>query len=264
MAELVSFTGAALSLSLVLVAVALSRWQRMGIERSILWASLRAAVQLIAVGFVLAFVLGSSFDWWLAAVWIVAMVLISANVVQRRAKRVGGLFWPAMAAIGGSTVISLLLIFVPDIIKPAPVSLVVMAGITIGNTMPGTVLGVRMTAESVIDRRGEVEGLLALGFDGPGATRFIAAQAARNALLPQIERTKVVGLIALPGALTGLLLAGVEPLPAVLTQLVVMFLVLGSVATSVVIVTTIVARRALTPDLRLAEWTVPAGGPGGA
>jgi putative ABC transport system permease protein len=263
MPGLVSFTGAALSLTLVLVAVALSRWQRMGVESSILWASLRAAVQLLAVGFVLIFVLRSSFDWWLTGVWIVAMVLISAGVVQRRVKRVDGLFWPALAAIGGSTAVSLLLIFIPDVIDPSPVALIVTAGITIGNTMPGTVLGVRMTAESVIDRRGEVEGLLALGFDGPGATRFIASQAARNSLLPQIERTKVVGLIALPGALTGLLLAGVDPLPAVLTQLVVMFLVLGSVATSVVIVTTVVARRALTPDLRLADWTVPRGGPGG-
>lgn len=255
MPGLVSATGAALSLSLVLVAVVLSRWQRMGVEGSILLASVRAGLQLLAVGFVLVFVLGSAYDAWLAAVWIVAMVVISASVVQHRVERVTGLFWPALLAIGGSTAVSLLLIFLPDVLEPTPVALIVTAGITIGNTMPGTVLGVRLTAEAVIDRRGEVEGLLSLGFDGPGATRFVSAHAARTALLPQIERTKVVGLIALPGALTGLLLAGVEPVPAVLTQLVVMYLVLGSVATSVVIVTTVVARRALTPDLRLAEWT---------
>lgn len=255
MPEPVSFLGAALSLTLVLVAVALSRWQRMGVEGSILWASARAAVQLLAVGVLLAWVLGSAFDWWWSALWAVVMVVIAANVVRLRAERVPRLFLPALLAIGASTAVSLVLIFVPDVIEPAPVTLVVLAGITIGNTMPGTVLGVRLLTEALIDRRGEVEGLLSLGFDGPGATRFIASHAARTALLPQIERTKVVGLIALPGALTGLLLAGVEPLPAVLTQLVVMFLVLGSVATSVVIVTTVVARRAFTPDLRLADWT---------
>ncbi len=255
MLEPTSYLGAALSLSLVLVAVWLSRWQRMGVESSILVAAARAGVQLVAVGFLLTWVLGSTFDWPLAALWVVAMVAIAANVVQRRATRVPNLLWPAAAAIGGSTALSLMLIFVPDVIPTSPVNLVVMAGITIGNAMAATVQGARLLAESVGERRGEVEGMLALGFDGPAATRFIASTASRTALIPQIERTKVVGLIALPGALTGLLLAGVDPVPAVLTQLVVMYLVLGSVATSVVIVTVIVAKRTLTPDLRLAAWT---------
>jgi len=72
--------------------------------------------------------------------------------------------------------------------------------------------------------------------------------------VPQIERTKVVGLIALPGAMTGLLLAGTDPIDAIIVQLVVMFLVLGSVATSVLIVTSAIAKRALTEDLRIADW----------
>ncbi len=257
MTEPVSAIGAVLSVTLVLVALALSRWQRMGVERTIVWASVRAAVQLVAVGGLLAWVLGSTFDWVWCGLWVAAMVLIAANVVRRRAPTVPGLFWPSLAAIGAATAVSLALILLPDVIDPAPVTLVVLAGITIGNTMPATVQAVQLLGESVMVRRDEVEGLLALGFDGPEATRFIASAAARSALVPQIERTRVVGLIALPGALTGLLLAGVAPLPAVLTQLVVMFLVLGSVATSVVVVTTVVARRALTEDLRLADWTRP-------
>jgi putative ABC transport system permease protein len=54
--------------------------------------------------------------------------------------------------------------------------------------------------------------------------------------------------------MTGLLLAGVDPVDAVLIQLVVMFLVLGAVALSVITVTIAMTRRALTPDLRLADW----------
>lgn len=67
----------------------------------------------------------------------------------------------------------------------------------------------------------------------------------------------MVGLIALPGAMTGLLLAGVDAFDAVLVQLVIMYVVLGSVATSVVVVTLAASRRVFTPDLRLAEWTQP-------
>ena len=67
------------------------------------------------------------------------------------------------------------------------------------------------------------------------------------ALVPQIERTNIVGLIALPGAMTGLLLAGVAPLDAVLIQLVVMYLVLGAVSTAVVI-TVVAGLRGLFLD----------------
>lgn len=77
------------------------------------------------------------------------------------------------------------------------------------------------------------------------------AQALRTALIPQIERTKAVGIVILPGAMTGLILAGVDPTDAVLIQLAVMYLILGSVATSVTIVGLGVRRRLFTDDHRL-------------
>jgi putative ABC transport system permease protein len=139
---------------------------------------------------------------------------------------------------------------------------VVIAGITIGNTLPIVVQAVDRTRSQLIESAGQVEAMLALGFDGPASTRRVVHDVARLALIPQIERTKVVGLIALPGAMTGLLLAGVDPADAVLLQLVVMFLVLGAAALSVIIVTMAMTRRALTPDLRIADWAKAARGDG--
>ncbi|MGD2061537.1 MAG: ABC transporter permease [Acidimicrobiia bacterium] len=66
--------------------------------------------------------------------------------------------------------------------------------------------------------------------------------------------TKLVGLITLPGAMVGLLLAGADPLEAVIVQLLVMDLMLGTVALSVLAAVASSARQAVTPDLRLAEW----------
>ena len=116
------------------------------------------------------------------------------------------------ASIGSSTAVALALVLVPDVIDLQPVAFVVVAGITIGNTMPSTVLAVDL----VVRRRGtrgcELEGLLALGFDAAGAANQLAADTARTALdSPQIERTKVVGLIALPGAMTGCCSPGSMP-----------------------------------------------------
>jgi putative ABC transport system permease protein len=243
-----------LSLLLVAVAIVVSRWQRMRVEASILWASARAAVQLLAVGLLLRLIFESAGAWLWSSLWVVAMVVISAETVRHRAPVIPGIRLVAFVAIGAAGAVALGLVFLPDVIEPEPVMLVVVAGITIGNTMPGTVLAVRQLQQYVVDHRSELEGLLALGFDVAGASRFMIAQTARTALIPQIERTKVVGLIALPGAMTGLLLAGVDPLDAVMVQMVVMYVILGSVATSVAVVTVVGARRCFTPDARLSDW----------
>ena len=226
----------------------------MGVERSILWAALRAGVQLLAVGFLLRLIFESSGAWLWSVVWVVAMVVIAAETVRQRASVIPGIRSVAFLAIGAASGVALALVFVPDIIDIEPVMLVVIAGITIGNTMPGTVLAVHRLQQYVVEHRLELEGLLAVGFDVRGATRFLVTDVARTALIPQIERTKVAGLVALPGAMTGLLLAGIDPLDAVLVQIVVMYVVLGSVATAVSIVTSVGARRCFTQDARLSDW----------
>jgi putative ABC transport system permease protein len=73
----------------------------------------------------------------------------------------------------------------------------------------------------------------------------------RTALIPQIENTKALGLVFLPGAMTGLLLAGVDAADAVAVQLAIMYLILGSVAVSVTVVGLGLTRQMFTPDHRL-------------
>ena len=245
---------AAASLVLVAIVVGVSLWRGLGLERSVLWASLRAAVQLIGVGLLFTVIFESSLANLWSGLWVLAMVVISGVVVARRTGAGRDLLAVGLAAIGVTVAVVLAVIFGLGVLEVEAVSVVVIAGITIGNTMPTVVQAVDRTRTQLSESAGQIEAMLALGFDGPASTRRVVHEVARLALVPQIERTKVVGLIALPGAMTGLLLAGVDPLDAVLLQLVVMFLVLGAVALSVVIVTLAMTRQALTADLRLADW----------
>jgi putative ABC transport system permease protein len=120
--------------------------------------------------------------------------------------------------------------------------------------MPSAVLAADTVAKAFTDNPQRIEGLLALGMDPQQISRFLTPDAIKRALVPQIERTKVVGLIALPGAMTGMLLAGADAFSAVLVQIVIMYLVLGSVAIAVVAVVTVIALRAFTVDSRLQTW----------
>jgi putative ABC transport system permease protein len=186
------------------------------------------------------------------------MIVVATLVVVRRAKyRIAHLALLAGGAMLGSALISIAVSFGVGVIDYTPVSLVVVAGITIGNAVPSAVLGVNRAVDSSRERIGDLEALLSLGLDRPHVVRFMAPQIARTALIPQIERTKVVGLIALPGAMTGLLLAGVDPVEAVVIQLLVMYLVLGTAAVCVVSVVIAITRASVTTDLVVANWVHP-------
>ena len=241
-----------LAASLVLVAVAaiVSRWLGLGFERPIAWASARAAVQLIAVGILLSLIVGSAWEAILAPIWIVAMVVIAAQTVVRRSGR-PELWVPASLAVGASVALALLVVFGFGVLPTEPIQMIVIAGITIGNCLSATVVAADQVEKHLSTDKVVVEGLLALGIHAKRASRYIVAESTRVALLPQIERTKVVGLVALPGAFTGLLIAGVAPFEAAVIQLVVMYLVLGSVAVSSSVVALSSVRSAFTPDQRL-------------
>lgn len=244
----------AASLVLVGIVVGISRWRRLGLERDVLVASVRAGVQLLIVGLVFAAIFSSGTAMLWAWLWTALMVIMATAVIVRRSHAVPKLLTTSLAAMMTVTGIVLAVVFGFGVLDLEPVAIIVISGITIGNTLPSVVLGTNRMSEALRSEYGQVEALLALGTTRAASTHHLETEVLKSALTPQIERTKVVGVIALPGAMTGLLLAGVEPLDAVILQLIVMFLVLGSVATSVVVMTRHVARHALTDDLRIAPW----------
>jgi putative ABC transport system permease protein len=243
------------SLSLVLLAIGLAWWLGLRIERRLIEASVRAAAQLLAVGFVFFLIFEATGAIYWAWLWVGVMVVVATVVVVRRARHhINGLALVTTGAVLGSALIAIAVTFGFRVIAYDPVSLVVIAGITIGNAVPSAVLGVNQSVGLSRARRGELEALLSLGFDRRQIVRFMAPRAARASLIPQVERTKVVGLIALPGAMTGLLLAGVDPVEAVAVQLLVMYLVLGTAALCVVATVAAITRGAVTSDLLVADW----------
>ncbi|MBI2167955.1 MAG: ABC transporter permease [Actinobacteria bacterium] len=228
--------GVALSLLLVVAAIALSAWRRLGLEWPLAWSAPRALVQLLLVGGALAVVLdddSSAVLWW---AWVVAMLAFAAETVARRA--LGVLFGLGVFPLEGRT-------------------LVPLTGMMVGNSMNSTVLVARRIVEELRDRRPEVEARLALGQSSSDAARPYVRAALRTALTPQIETTKAVGIVFLPGAMTGLVLAGVDPVDAVLVQIVVMYLVLGAAATTTVAVSVGLMRRLFTSDHRLVPLPRP-------
>lgn len=252
----IGLSGVAASLVLVVMAIALSMHDRLGLERSIAWAACRAFVQLMFIGGALALVLADDAPPALSWMWVAAMVIIGAATIASRAREVPGLFVLAAFALASAVSISLLVIFGLGILPLEPRTIVPSAGLVLGNAIAATVLAARRTVAEIREHRDQIEVRLSLGRTGVDAVKPHVREALRTSIGPQIEQTKIVGIVALPGAMTGLLLAGVEPMDAVLLQSAVMFLILGSVAITSVIVGRGVARKLVTADHRLVISTV--------
>jgi putative ABC transport system permease protein len=253
----IGWIGLLASLSLVAAAVVLSWVQGLRLERSVLWAAARAAAQLLAVGWALALVLDADHSVAWAWLWVAAMVVFAGFTVRRRAPEVPSALGLSILAMSVVAVVSLGVIFGLGIFPVEARTVVPLAGMMIGNSMAATVLAGRRIIGELRDNRDEIEARLSLGHPWRDAARPYVRAALRDALVPQIESTKAVGLVILPGAMTGLILAGVDAVDAVQIQLAVMYLVLGSVATSVTVVGVGLTRRLFTPDHRLVRLARP-------
>ena len=247
----IGWAGLGLSLILVAVAVGLSFWQGLRLERDMLWATGRALVQLLAVGYVLKYIVDPDTPIIWAWVWVVLMLLVASFTARRRAPEVPGIMRLTLGATSASAALSLFVVFGLGIYPVVGRAVVPIAGMMIGNSIGSIVVASRRILGELADRRPEVEARLALGQPWQDASKPFVRSALRTALTSQIESTKAVGLVFLPGAMTGLILAGADPVDAVLVQAAIMYLILGCVATNVVLIGLGLTRKLFTPDHRL-------------
>jgi putative ABC transport system permease protein len=126
-----------------------------------------------------------------------------------------------------------------------------IGGMIIGNSMNvASVTAVRMV-EDTRKRRPEIEAALALGASTRQSVHAITRQSVKLAMVPVIDSTKTMGIVFLPGAMTGMILAGANPLVAVRLQVVVMFMLLGAVALTVWLTAQLAPRQLFTPQQQL-------------
>ncbi len=222
------------ALVFVAVAVGAARWERTGEEASIAVAAVRAVVQLLAVGYVIEAIFG--FEQLLAtAGFICVMLAFATQIAARRGARVPGSGRVAAAAITVATVAVLLALVALRIVPPEAQYLIPLAGMLIGNSMSTSGIALREIGRDRSRAAAEIETALGLGAEPRVASRDARRRTMRAALGPLIDATKAVGVVSLPGAMTGMILAGVSPLEAVRLQIVVMFMLLAATSVSVLL-----------------------------
>lgn len=233
-----SYFDLVLAAALILINGVLSIGFRLGLERTLLIAAVRMTVQLMAIGFVLKFIFAQTSPLWTVGLGLCMVLFAGREAVARQTRRYKG--WWAYG-LGTSTLLFVgllaILFGVGVLIEPdpwyTPRFVLPILGMILGNTLTGIALGLDTLTTAANRERASIEARIALGYARSEAMGAVTRQALKTGLMPIINAMAATGIVALPGMMTGQILAGVDPVEATKYQLLIMFLIAGGTALGV-------------------------------
>ena len=202
-----------LSVLFILINIVLSFALKLGLAQTLVIASLRMVVQLLLIGYVLNWLFTLSHP-----VPILALGIIMTTIA--------GISWRSLLSVFISSFLITNLTTLGFIqVQPwyDPQYFIPLLGMVLGNTLTGISLGLDRFMESLVNQRQKIETLLALGATRWEATHEEVKAAIRTGMIPMINSMMVMGIVSLPGMMTGQILAGASPLDAVRYQIIIIF-----------------------------------------
>ncbi len=250
----ISWLNVAVTTILVIAAGACSMYLKLNLERDMLIGTIRTFIQLFLLGYVLktVFALNSPFVVFLL---FSLMIYYAASIISNRVseKRV-----PYFLPVLGSMFLSYMVIniFVMAFIiqvKPwyRPVYFIPVGGMIIGNSMNALAISMNIWFETLKKERDRIETYLSLGATPVESTADTFRDSIKSGMIPSINAMMSVGVVSIPGMMTGQILAGVSPLIAIKYQIIIMLLLVGSTALSTVAAMHIVRRLSFTESNQL-------------
>ncbi|MEH8468123.1 iron export ABC transporter permease subunit FetB [Klebsiella pneumoniae] len=217
----------ALSMVLVLIAILVSYREKLALEKDIIWSICRAIVQLIIVGYVLKYIFNVNH----AVLTLLMVLFICFNAAwnaKKRSKYIDKAFISSFIAITTGAGLTLAVLVFSGSIAFVPMQVIPIAGMVAGNAM--VAVGQRFSSEQQ-----QIQEKLSLGATPKMASARLIRESIRASLIPTVDSAKTVGLVSLPGMMSGLIFAGIDPVKAIKYQIMVTFMLLSTASLSTII-----------------------------
>ncbi|MFC0142138.1 iron efflux ABC transporter permease subunit FetB [Erwinia mallotivora] len=241
-----------LSLLLVVVALLVSGKEKLGLEKDIIWSVARAVVQLVVVGYVLKTI----FDLNNALLTVLMVLFICVNAAinaRKRSRNIDHAFILSFVAVTLSTTLTLTILLVSGAIEFVPMQVIPVSGMIAGNAMVAVGLCYSNLNQRFADNRQKIMEMLSLGASVRVASGTLVRDSIRAAMIPTVDAAKTVGLVSLPGMMSGLIFAGIDPVKAIKYQIMVTFMLLGTASFSTIIAGYLASRRFFTARAQLKQ-----------
>lgn len=241
----------AFSVVLILITGAISAVLKLGLLKSLVWGTIRTVIQLTLVGYALSYIFMVN-NLWMIGIIVIIMCIIASRTAVKRTPNVP--YYPSLLAFAslfastflvGSIVVGL--IISPDPWYSARIVIPIF-GMILGNSMNGIALSLDRLYSEANAKSAEIESMISFGATPWEAIQSSVREAIRAGMTPTINSLMVVGLVSLPGMMTGQILAGADPQEAVRYQIVVMLMIAAAVAIGCLILVGISYKKMFNQD----------------
>ncbi|WP_297517798.1 iron export ABC transporter permease subunit FetB [uncultured Clostridium sp.] len=221
---------------LLVIPIYISNREKLGLGKDIIISIVRAIIQLVAVGYILKYIFAIN-NKAITVVLIIIMIINAAVNTRKRGKGIKNVFWISFLALLVSTSVTLTVLVLSGAIKFNPDEMIPISGMIISQAMVAVGLSYRTLISSFDERKAEIEAKLSLGADIGEASKEIIRKAIKFAMSPNIDSAKTLGIVSLPGMMTGLILGGASPMEAIKFQIMVTFMMMSASSLSIIIAT---------------------------
>jgi putative ABC transport system permease protein len=239
---------------LIMAAGACSLYLRLGLGRDLLVGTLRTFLQLFLLGYVLKIVFDIRNPWVILTLFAFMIIFAAMTITGRVKEKRIPYFLPVLASIFLSyAIMNLFTMAVIIQVKPwyQPMYFIPIGGMIIGNSMNALAIAINSWFEGIKKDRDRIELYLSLGGSPSESTSANYAESVKAGMIPSINALMTVGVVFIPGMMTGQILAGIDPFIAIKYQIVIMLLLVGSTALSTVVTLNIVRRLTFNPSEQL-------------
>ena len=226
-----SYLTLSITLIFVIIPLLLSKTLRLGLEKDTIIATVRSIIQLLAVGYVLKFVFDSE-SFLYIFLMVVLMIVAATHNARKKGMAIKGITWKIAVTLIVVEVLTQSILLGFNIVPPTAQYIISISGMLIGNSMVLSILFLNRFTAEVEAHQDETELILSLGGTPKQAIHRQLVNSIRASMIPTIESQKTMGLVQLPGMMSGQIIAGADPVQAVQFQLLIIFLLLTTAAVS--------------------------------
>ncbi|AIL32083.1 ABC transporter permease [Basilea psittacipulmonis] len=237
--------------SLVCISIFISFMMKLGLAKKTLIAAIRTIVQLSAIGFILKYIFSTDHPLWVVIIILIMTMIAGLSAAARSQYTYRGQKIDSLISVWITAwIVAIIGLYIVLHIHPwySPQYIIPIIGMILGNSLNAVSLTFHRITQLLAQDKPQIEMLLAMGATPWEAFRQCAKQAVTAGMLPSINNMSVVGIVSLPGMMTGQILAGGDPEQAVRYQIVILFLMCAAASMGSILAVVLVYRRFFTPQ----------------
>ncbi|MCF2138032.1 MAG: iron export ABC transporter permease subunit FetB [Candidatus Thorarchaeota archaeon] len=238
---------------LLAILILVTRWQGLGVGSKLIVGTIRGTIQIILMALILVEIFALE-NMIIIYIVLSFMATFAAYTTRGNLDKIPGVMKTSLPGIFVGGVGVMFLATILGIVKPTGEFIIPMGGMVIGNSMGMTALVLDRMWGNAQKQRALMETALALGATPLQATDLTIRESIRSGMLPNLNRYASLGIVSIPGLMSGMIIGGASPVAAAFYQVIIFIMIFLSTVSCGIIVSRLFLKQMFNERMQL---TVP-------